>query len=108
MGVDRKVFVVGGVLAALGLAAFLSPFASTSPDGLNKVAADHGFSDEAKGHALAESPVAGYTVEGVRNEKVSKAGSGIIGVLVTFAAGLLLFKALGARRSRAPDAAPRT
>lgn len=107
MGVDRKVFVVGAILAALGLVAFLSPWASTSPDGLNKVAADNGFSDEAKRHALAESPVAGYMVEGVGNEKVSKAGSGIIGVLVTFAAGFLLFKALGARRSRAPNASPR-
>lgn len=107
MDVNRKVFVVGGVLAALGLVAFLSPWASTSPDGLNKVAADHGFDDEAKRHALAESPMAGYKVEGVGNERVSRAGSGIIGVLVTFAAGFLLFKVFGARRTRAPNAAPR-
>ena len=34
--------IVAGLLVALALAAFASPFASTEPDGLNKVAADHG------------------------------------------------------------------
>ncbi len=101
MRASRGLFVVCGVLVALGLAAGLGPFASSSPDGLNKVAEDHGFIDQAKDHALTDSPVAGYAVRGVEDDKVSKALSGLIGVLVTFGAGLLLSKALRARRSRA-------
>lgn len=106
MRVSQRVFLGGGVLVALGLAAGLSPFASGSPDGLNKVAEDHGFIDQAKDHALTDSPVAGYAVKGVEDDKASKALSGLIGVLVTFGAGLLLFKALRVRRSRAPNTPP--
>ncbi len=46
MDAKRKalwLFVVGGLLVALALAFFVSPYASSSPDGLNKVAEDKGF-----------------------------------------------------------------
>jgi len=101
--ISLRWFIVGGVFVALCLAVGLSPFASSNPDGLNKVAEDHGFIDQAEDHALTDSPVAGYAVKGVADEKVSKALSGLIGVLVTFEAALLLSKALRARRSRAPN-----
>ena len=103
MRLSRRLFIAGGVLVALGLAAGLSPFASSSPDGLIKVAEDHGFIDHAKDHALGGSPVAGYEVTGVEDHRVSKALSGLIGVLVTFGAGLMLARGLHARRSRAPN-----
>ena len=41
---DRKnlvLFLVGGLLVTLGLAFFVSPLASSSPDGLEKVAAPY-------------------------------------------------------------------
>ena len=69
---DRKnlcLFVVGGLIVALGLAFFVSPLASSSPDGLNKVAIDKGFSDTQKDHALADGPLAGYGVKGVDDER---------------------------------------
>ena len=103
MRISLRWFVVGGVFVALGLAAGLSPFASSNPDGLNRVAEDHGFIDQAEDHALTDSPVAGYAVKGVADDKVSKALSGVIGVVVTFGAALLLSKVLRARRSRAPN-----
>jgi hypothetical protein len=71
--------IVGGLIVALGLAFFVSPFASSSPDGLNKVAEDKGFIDTAEDHGLDDSPLAGYGVEGVDDESVSKGLSGSSG-----------------------------
>lgn len=69
------------LLVAL-LVAFLSPLASGSPDGLEKVAEDKGFIDEA-----ADSPyelMADYLFPGVKNEAVATILSGIIGTLAIF------------------------
>ena len=95
-------FVAGGLLIALALAFFVSPFASTSPDGLNKVAQDEGFDGAAQDHAFDDSPVAGYAVKGVDNEKLSKGLSGIIGVTMTFGIGMILFGLLVRRNDRVP------
>lgn len=98
MTVNRRtgmlLFAVGAVVAALLLAAFASPFASTAPDGLNKVAIDKGFDHHAKASAVADSPLAGYAVKDVRNAKVSKGLSGVAGVVITLALAGLLFGGL--------------
>jgi hypothetical protein len=76
---DRKnvlLFLIGGLIVALGLAFFVSPFASTSPDGLNKVAIDKGFDSTQKQHSLGDSPLAGYEVRGVEDRSLSKGLSG--------------------------------
>jgi cobalt/nickel transport system permease protein len=72
----------------------VSPFASTSPDGLNKVAIDKGFDVEAKASAVEDSPLAGYAVKPVQNEKVSKGLSGIAGVAITLVIAGALFGGL--------------
>ena len=56
--------VVGGLLVALGLAFFVSRFASSSPDGLNKVAIDQGFDDTADGPRHRRRPVRRLRREG--------------------------------------------
>jgi hypothetical protein len=66
----------------------VSGFASSSPDGLNKVAEDHGIAASAKQHLFENGPLAGYAVKGVRNDRLSTGISGLIGVLVTFGVGL--------------------
>lgn len=108
---DRRsltLFLVGGLIVALGLAFFVSPLASSEPDGLNRVAVDQGFAEAEREHALAGSPLAGYAVKGVEDERLSTGLSGLIGVLVTFGAGMVLFGALrvvrGRRAARAPTA----
>ena len=98
-------FVVGCALVALALAAFASPFASHAPDGLNRVAIDKGFAHTARGSAVETSPLAGYAVKGVENEKVSKGLSGVAGVAITFAvAGTAVRRAcwVVARRRHSP------
>ncbi|MDQ3660052.1 MAG: PDGLE domain-containing protein [Actinomycetota bacterium] len=97
---SSKLFVLGGLLVAIALALLASPFASSSPDGLSKVAIDQGFDDRAKEHALEDGPLAGYGIRGVDNERMSKGLSGLIGVLVTFGVGMLLFGVLRATRAR--------
>ena len=98
------VVVVGGLLVALGLAFFVSRFASSSPDGLNKVAIDQGFDGTQADHATDDSPLAGYGVEGVENESLSKGLAGIIGVAITFGIGMIVFGLLVRFRSKEPDA----
>jgi hypothetical protein len=102
-------FVVAGLLVALALAFFVSPEASSSPDGLERVAIDEGFVDEAEDHDLADGPLAEYGVEGVEDERLGTGLAGIAGVAVTFVVvgGLVLLVRLAARR-RSPDGpAPR-
>ena len=101
---NTRVFLLAGLLLALGLALFASPFASGSPDGLEKVAQDKGFSETAADHGLSDSPVADYAVRGVDDERISTGLSGVIGVLVTFGLGLGLFGLMRLRRE-SPDAA---
>ncbi|ROO89506.1 PDGLE domain-containing protein [Actinocorallia herbida] len=99
--VGTKVFVAAGLLVALVLAGFVSYYASGSPDGLEKVAADKGFDAGAEDHASAGSPLADYGVSGVENARLSGGLSGVIGVGVVLVVGGGLFWAL--RRRQAPE-----
>lgn len=96
---SRKVLFWSGLLAALLIAAFLSPYASPKPDGLERVAIDHGFSGEEK-EASWSTPVSGYEWEGAKDSPALATGvSGVIGVAVTFGVVVLLLRGLS-RRNR--------
>lgn len=108
MSGNVKIFIAAGLLIGLALAMLVSPFASSSPDGLEKVAAGEGFVDAAQDHDLAEGPLADYGVEGVDDEKVGTALAGLIGTMITFGIALGLFglvRVLGQRSGRAPATA---
>jgi hypothetical protein len=96
---NLRIFLLGGLLVVIGLAMPVSGFASSSPDGLNKVAEDHGFAANARQHLFENGPLAGYAVKGVSNDRLSTGISGLIGVLVTFGIGLALFAVVRAMRS---------
>ena len=96
---NLRIFLLGGLLVAIGLAMLVSGFASSAPDGLNKVAEDHGIAASAKEHLFENGPLAGYAVKGVNSDRLSTALAGLIGVLVTFGVGLALFALLRAMRS---------
>jgi hypothetical protein len=104
---NTKIFILSGLLVAIGLALLVSPFASSSPDGLNKVAIDKGFDEQQEAHAFEESPLAGYVVKGVDGKRMSKGLSGLIGVLITFGGGLALFATLRSFRARNEGGSPR-
>ena len=94
--------LLAGVLVALLLAAVVSFYASSSPDGLEKVATDKGIAQTEKTHHLADSPFAGYGTKGVSNARLSTGLAGVAGVAVTLALGTGL--ALAVRRR---DSSPR-
>lgn len=90
MGQSSKVtakgwgWIVAGLLIALVIA-FASPLADSNPDGLERVAEDHGFI------TLAESPsyeiMPDYTVPFIQQEGITTIAAGIIGVLAVAAVG---------------------
>ncbi len=92
--IPTKSFVLAGLALCLILAFFISPLASSSPDGLEKVAGDQGFLETADEHKLADGPLAGYGVGGVSGERLSTGVAGVVGVLITFGIGLVIFKAV--------------
>jgi cobalt/nickel transport system permease protein len=102
---NLRLLLLAGLLVGVGLALFVSPFASSQPDGLGKVAAEEGFGDAAENHDVADGPLADYGVEGVDDARVGTAMAGLIGMLVTFGVGLALFAVARALRGR-PRATP--
>lgn len=104
---SKNLFLAAGLLVALVLAGLVSGYADSDPDGLNKVAIDKGFADTETPHALADSPLAGYGIQGVDNDRASVGLAGVLGVGITFAFGLGLFALVKRRRPQdAADPAP--
>lgn len=97
-------FVVGGLVVAVALAVVLAPRADADPDGLEKVAAEHGIDANVRDHAFADGPLADYAVDGVGSSWASTALAGVIGIAITFAVGALVLVAVRrrGRRSGAP------
>jgi hypothetical protein len=101
------VFVVLGLAVALALAFFVSPLASSEPDGLERVAIDQGFEGQASEHAMANGPLADYAVTGVDNSWLSTGLSGVIGVILCFViAGAAVLAIRAFRKRAAADSAP--
>jgi cobalt/nickel transport system permease protein len=84
--VNRRlvVFVLAGLAVAVLLAGGMSRFASSQPDGLEKVAADQGIDTRERDHLLADGPFADDTAEGV-DDGLGTGVAGMVGVVVTFA-----------------------
>lgn len=76
-----------GLAVAVALALVVAPWASSEPDGLEKVAIDQGFATAERPHDLAGTPTAGYGVAGVEDDRLATALAGLLGVAVTFAVG---------------------
>lgn len=79
----KKPFLVL-LLVAVAVALFISPFASPSPDGLERVAEDHGFLEKGEGNAVLSSPIPDYLFPGIENERAATSFAGLIGTLLTF------------------------
>lgn len=96
--VSNKKFYLGGLLVSLILAGVVSFYASSHPDGLEKVAGDIGFIETAKDPATAGSALADYGVEGIENERASVGVAGVIGVVATGVIATSFFMYLGKRK----------
>lgn len=104
--IGMRGFVLAGLLVALLSATVVSQFASSAPDGLERVAEDTGFAASARDHALAGSPFADYATVGLDNEPLSLAVAGGAGVLITLAVGSGIVTAVRRRAHRSGPRAP--
>lgn len=95
----RRLLAVGVLVAAV-LAGIVGYYASSSPDGLERVARDKGIDAKEESHPLGDSPLAGYGVKGVENERASVGLAGLAGVGVVLVAGTGLFWALRRRPAK--------
>ena len=88
-------FVGFGLVAALGLALFVSPFACKWPDGLEKVAATLGFEHHAIEKPLLPAPIPDYTMPGIHSApKAFGALAGAIGTVIVFGLSWVLARML--------------
>ena len=90
----RAIYIGLGIALLL---AILSPLASSSPDGLERVAEDHGFIGTA-----AEAPfqiIPDYVLPWVDNEALGTIGAGIVGTLITFVAVSFVARILARRQA---------
>jgi PDGLE domain len=93
-------FTILALAVAVGLATAASPSASSSPGGLEKVAAEKAFLERGERHAVQEaSPVPDYAFPGVDDPRVATGLAGFVGTLVVFGLGYGI--AARARRQRA-------
>ncbi len=90
--------LAGGIALALLVVFALAPNASAQPDGLERVAEDAGFAEQAQDARISLLP--DYTIPGVEDETLSTVLAGVTGVLVVAAIALLAGWALRARSTR--------
>ncbi len=86
-----------GALISLGLALFISPFASALPDGLEKVLGLAGRS----GKAALAAPMPEYAMPGIRWGVLATSLAGAAGTIVVFLLAWLLARVLVPRNSDA-------
>jgi cobalt/nickel transport protein len=94
----KNKFLLAGILVSIFVAGFLSFYASSSPDGLEKVAEDKGFLDTAQESVNSGSVLSDYGIAGIDNERLSVGLSGLIGVVVTLVLSLVIFKSLARKK----------
>ena len=97
-----KIIIFGMVLAA-GIALFLSPWASSWPDGLERVAENLGFIKKAEGPGAVlwgKSPLPEYKVPGIQDEPWATGLAGLLGTIAIAAGGWGLARLLRKRGTR--------
>jgi cobalt/nickel transport protein len=95
--------IVSGMVLAIGVALFVSPWASSLPDGLERVAEDLGFIKKAEGPRVAswgKSPIPDYKVPGIQNEQWATGLAGLLGTIAIAAAGWGIARLLRKRGGR--------
>jgi cobalt/nickel transport protein len=110
-------FLLVGLVLTLLLAGLVSNFASGSPDGLDAVSREGcEYSGEriTGGDCIARSgrkhevggPLADYRIAGIDNPYLSTGLSGVVGVLLVFGVGTVLFRAVRRRGASSESPGP--
>jgi cobalt/nickel transport system permease protein len=96
----RRYWWVAGLLIAAAVVVVLAPFASSDPDGLERVAIDSGFAEQGSDAVYEILP--DYSVPFLGDSTLSLVVAGLVGVALLFGAMWLLGHFL-ARRTRPTD-----
>ena len=85
-------FLAFGLVIALGLAIFVSPYACAWPDGLDKVAEKFGFA----GHAatLVKTWIPDYKMPGISSNGIATALAGALGTIIMFGLACVIGRVL--------------
>ena len=70
---------------SLVMATVMSLFASSSPDGLERVAEDLGFIEHGEGEEVIPALMPDYAIPGIRNETLAASLAGFAGTFMMFA-----------------------
>ena len=81
-------FTILALAVAIGFGMALSPFASSAPDGLEKVAQTNGFAERGRLAAVQEhAPAGDYAFPGVHDQRLATGLAGLAGTVAVFVAG---------------------
>lgn len=100
---NNRKFYIAGFVVSLFLAGVVSFYASSSPDGLEKVAEDIGFIETAKENTNADVVLSDYGTKGVDNERASVGIAGVVGVLGTAVVAGVAFKLIARKPQKAKN-----
>ena len=88
----RRFSILAAALA-VALAVAVSPFASSSPDGLERVAADRAFLEQGRLAPVQErAPIPDYALPGIDDPRVATGLAGFAGTLAVLGLGALVVR----------------
>jgi cobalt/nickel transport system permease protein len=97
-------FLAFGLVIALGLALFVSPYACAWPDGLDKVAEKFGFAGHAA--ALVKTWIPDYKMPGISSAGIATAIAGAVGTIIMFGLACVIGRVLVRKTNAAEPAQP--
>jgi cobalt/nickel transport system permease protein len=102
-----RVMMAWGLATTFGLLLFAAPFASSWPDGLERVGESLGFAGRAAAGPAVPAPMAEYRLPGLGSATAATSAAGFVGTLVAFALAYVLAAALAPRApaEKAPGSA---
>jgi cobalt/nickel transport system permease protein len=95
-------FALFALVVALGLAIFVSPYACSWPDGLDKVAGKFGFEERAS--TLIKTFIPDYKMPGISSEGIATAIAGAVGTLIMFGLACVVGRVLVRGKVSPPSA----
>ena len=100
------IFILGAVVLSVALIVFVAPYASSSPDGLEKVADDIGLLEQVsqEKEIWNKAPLPDYATPGVISEVRSTIIAGLLGMTICLVAGMLLGALLIKRKKKSREA----
>jgi cobalt/nickel transport system permease protein len=87
---DLRAFMVYGLIVTVGLILVVAPFASSLPDGLEKVSVRLGFGNKAIRQSLVSVPFTDYKFPGIPSVTVATVTAGVLGMLLVFLLSVIL------------------